>query len=797
MNNEKVINVKRNPARSQLNEQTIRISQKSGSKSDQNAKQENCSNTAKKLIQSGHQRVVELETTSTSSQNSVKTIRASPSIKEIIVKRSTLDSSRTTDTTAALPNSTTITVKSARGKLRLHSVPYRNKFTPLESRVASKNERSLVQKSIAADEKYLQNVLDSEQVRIEPVRLGQLKRSRLAAKSSTSLDFIGKWDMAGIEPGPSKKGPFSASPETLVNQPEQDESQESSDPSAKSSFKQLTKRAKRKENLSQNPDNRTHTTRRQDLTLLNGTIILVLLVAVVLVSYIKFSKDRADRPLFDVRRNHIAAARVIPEILQPEALVLNTPNNLPVIVIGAGLSGLSAARQLMKVNRDVIVLEARDRVGGSVLSHELKGFAVAEHGGSYVGPKQTHLLRTLEELELNKYLYKIYNSDKDVYFVKGQRYVSDEKFRPKFENASIEDDIAAFISLVERYADEIPYEEPWNAPKADEWDLQTFRQFIEAHCKTRECIDFGQWYTQTNLACEPHEVSLLYTLWIMRQAGSVEHTATISGGAQEMKLLGGIQKLPIAMAESMKWRVTLKCPVVSITHGSAAVLALCEDGRTFMGSHVILAISPFLISKIHFRPSVGSGRNQLQQRMPVGAVWKLLLNYKDPFWRPLGYSGSVEVISDDQSYISSVLDDTMPNGTFPALTAFVLGDKARKFLTLSLKERKYSFVKTVAKAFNSTLAYDFSNYEEYNWMADEYSGGGFSSLMPPGVLTAFKSILLNPDGQIHYAGSDTATEWTGFMSGAIMAGERAAKEIIISEGANPQVNMAAAQAQHS
>ncbi|XP_022707203.1 amine oxidase [flavin-containing]-like [Varroa jacobsoni] len=474
----------------------------------------------------------------------------------------------------------------------------------------------------------------------------------------------------------------------------------------------------------------------------------------------------------------------MPDLIPPHSPSLNTPNGLPVIVVGGGLSGLSAARQLMKMGREFLVIEARDRVGGTIRSQEFKGFGIMDYGGSYIGPNQTHIRRVIEELALGGLLYKVYDKDKDVYFVRGKRYVTEQKFRPKFANSTVEKDVLTFFSLFEKYAAEVPLEKPWEAPRAHEWDYQTVKQFIVENCKTNECRDLGTWYIQVNMACEPFEISLLYALWIARQSEGLEHLTAVTGGAQEMKLLGGMQKLPEAMAASLKWRVKLKCPVVSITHGSTAVHVVCEDGRNFMGSHAILAMSPHLMTKIHFRPSVGSHRIQLQQRMPMGSAWKVQLYYKETFWRSMGFSGAIEIMSDQEDYVTSILDDSKPDCSCPSLTGFVVGDKARKFLNEKWETRRDNFVTTIAKAFNSTLAYNFTKYEEHNWMNDEYSGGCYSSLMPPGVLTTFKSVLSDPIGQIHYAGSDTATEWLGFMSGAIMAGERAAKEIIISEGAN-------------
>ncbi|KFM63667.1 Amine oxidase [flavin-containing] B, partial [Stegodyphus mimosarum] len=182
--------------------------------------------------------------------------------------------------------------------------------------------------------------------------------------------------------------------------------------------------------------------------------------------------------------------------------------------------------------------------------------------------------------------------------------------------------------------------------------------------------------------------------------------------------------------------------------------------------------------KIHFKPSLPPLRNQLMQRMPMGSVMKVILYYKTAFWRENGLCGSMLIEGGDEHPLFLALDDTKPDGTYPAIIGFILADKCRRMGSLSPEERKEKVARSLAEATGYQEFLKPIHYEEKNWMEEQYSGGCYTAMYPPGLFTRYGKVLRAPIGRLHFAGTETAVKWSGYMDGAIEAGERAAREIL-------------------
>jgi len=165
----------------------------------------------------------------------------------------------------------------------------------------------------------------------------------------------------------------------------------------------------------------------------------------------------------------------------------------------------------------------------------------------------------------------------------------------------------------------------------------------------------------------------------------------------------------------------------------------------------------------------------------MGSVIKTMIYYKSPYWKELDMCGSA-AIEDEEGPIGFCLDDTKPDGTFPCLMGFILADKARRMGELTREERRDRIASLYAKVFNcDQLRYPI-HYEEKNWCEEQWSGGCYTTMLPPGFLTKFGRELRKPIGRLYFAGTETATQWSGYMEGAIQAGERAAREILFAMG---------------
>uniref|UniRef100_K1QSR4 Amine oxidase n=1 Tax=Magallana gigas TaxID=29159 RepID=K1QSR4_MAGGI len=134
-------------------------------------------------------------------------------------------------------------------------------------------------------------------------------------------------------------------------------------------------------------------------------------------------------------------------------------------------------------------------------------------------------------------------------------------------------------------------------------------------------------------------------------------------------------------------------------------------------------------------------------------------------------------IDDDAAMVEFTMDDINPDGKHPVLMGFVLADKAKRFVAMTLEERKEKTCRLYAKVFQSDEALHPIHYEEKNWLGEQWSGGCYTAMMPPGFLTNFGEEIRRPEGNLYFAGTETATQWSGYMEGEVQAGERAAREI--------------------
>ena len=173
-------------------------------------------------------------------------------------------------------------------------------------------------------------------------------------------------------------------------------------------------------------------------------------------------------------------------------------------------------------------------------------------------------------------------------------------------------------------------------------------------------------------------------------------------------------------------------------------------------------------------PALPAGRAELHSGMPMGSVVKCIVAYERAFWREQGRSG--EVVSDGEP-IRVVFDDTSHDGRHPALLCFVLGDVARRFGPLPAAERQAQIVAHLVRLFGEAAASPRA-YVDKDWVAEPWSGGCFVGVMGPGLMTRAGEALRRPVGRLHFAGTETAVRWCGYLDGAIESGERAAAEVL-------------------
>ncbi|XP_012693030.2 amine oxidase [flavin-containing] isoform X2 [Clupea harengus] len=453
-------------------------------------------------------------------------------------------------------------------------------------------------------------------------------------------------------------------------------------------------------------------------------------------------------------------------------------NTYDVIVIGGGISGLSAAKLLREQGLNPVLLEARDRVGGRTFTVRNKETKWVDLGGAYIGPTQNRILRLAKEYGVKT--YKVNEEESLVHYVKGKTYPFKGSFPPMWNPLAFMDYINLWRTMDEM-GKEIPREAPWRAPHAEQWDKMTMQQLFDKILWTGAARQFATLFVNVNVTSEPHEVSALWFLWYIKQCGGTMRIFSTTNGGQERKFVGGSSQISESMQSELGDRVKLESPVCSIDQTKDLVEVKTVHGDTYKGKYVILAIPPGLNLKIHFSPELPPLRNQLIHRVPMGSVIKCMVYYKKNFWREKGYCGSM-VIEEEDAPIGLTLDDTKPDGSVPCIMGFILSRKCRKLCDLTKEERLKRICEIYSRVLGTEEALHPVHYEEKNWCEEEYSGGCYTAYFPPGIMTQYGKVLRQPVDKLYFAGTETSTEWSGYMEGAVQAGERAAREIMCAMG---------------
>jgi monoamine oxidase len=440
------------------------------------------------------------------------------------------------------------------------------------------------------------------------------------------------------------------------------------------------------------------------------------------------------------------------------------------VVVGAGLAGLSAAREVVAAGASVVVVEARDRVGGRVLNHDIGGGAVVELGGQWLGPTQDRLAALADELGVETFATHAEGENVIEYSGSVRRYSGTI---PRI-NPIVLVDVELAQRKLNRLARRVPLEAPWRARDAEKLDAQTAATWMRRNLATRAGRALLELGIEAVWAAEPEELSLLHLLFYIHSAGSLEILFDTEGGAQQDRFVGGSQLVPLRMAERLgPERLVLGAPVRRIEHGADAV-TIHADGAFVHAGRAIVAVAPTLAGRIAYHPPLPGYRDQLTQRMPLGTVAKCMAIYDEPFWRSEGLSGQG---TSDTGPVKVTYDNSPPDGAPGVLLGFLEGRHARELGRLPPAERRAAVLACFGRLFGPRAVRPDA-YIERLWAEEEWSRGCYGCHMPTGAWTSYGPALREPIGRLHWAGAEYATVWNGYMDGAVRSGQLAAREAL-------------------
>ena len=440
-----------------------------------------------------------------------------------------------------------------------------------------------------------------------------------------------------------------------------------------------------------------------------------------------------------------------------------------VVVVGAGLSGLWAAKSIADAGRRVVVLEARDRVGGRLLNSTLGEGTTVDLGGQWVGDDHVRVRRLAAELGVE--IFPQHGEGRNLLDVAGVRR-SYKGTIPRVGPRVLWDVFMARRRL-DRLSRGVSAEAPWSAERADELDAITLAEWCECNVRSPMARRLIALAGRTVWGAGPEELSMLHVLFYVRSAGSFDKLIDTEGGAQQDRLDGGAQLLPLGLAAQLGDRVRLGTPVRRIVQRPGGVV-VAGGGLEVEAERAVVALPRSVAARIEFDPPLPDAHRLLGERLRPGRLTKCTALYERPFWRAEGMSG--EAVT-DAGPVTLTFDSSPRDGSAGVLLGFVGGPEVDEIEAMGKEERRAAVLSCFARLFGPAAERPI-DYAEQEWSAEEWSGGGPTSNFGPDGWTACGPALRQPVGRVHWAGTETATVWSGYMEGALAAGERVAGEIL-------------------
>lgn len=433
------------------------------------------------------------------------------------------------------------------------------------------------------------------------------------------------------------------------------------------------------------------------------------------------------------------------------------------VVVGAGIAGLTAATELVARGHDVVVLEARDRVGGRIHGIEIGQQVWADAGAAYLGDRHTALLALVENLGLTT--TPTVMKGRSRFALHGEPVTCEGRFPPLSAVA-----LGELFDDLDEVTRSVRVDAPWLGPNAAALDRLTVAEWADARLKHPDARLFFPLFLGEMMAADARDISVLHMAFYLQSGGGIKFLNAFEGGAQAARVSGGACRLCAGLARRLAGRVKLREAVLAIDQENGKAVVSTKT-NTFQGDAVIVALPPLLADAIEYRP-----RLPVRRAGPLtaaGCVVKVNLIFDSQVWHRDGLSGwSVNV----EGPMLSTVDDSPTDGSIGVLTGFITGSEARRFAAVSAVDQRTAVFNQLHRLFGELP--EPRAFHVTDWLNADYSRGCYAALFGPADWMMLGPHLTRPHGRVHWAGTETSTEFFGLMEGAIRSGKRAAGEIV-------------------
>lgn len=316
-------------------------------------------------------------------------------------------------------------------------------------------------------------------------------------------------------------------------------------------------------------------------------------------------------------------------------------------------------------------------------------------------------------------------------------------------------------------------------PQDRDLDSLTFEAYLTSRGADTNALATATVWTRAMLGVNPADLSTLFFLNYCKSGGGLlAMRSDRKGGGQHLRVRQGTQLFANGLASTLpQGTIKLATPVQTVVqHGRQRIDV--EAGQTiYTARKVITTVPGPVLKEITFTPPLPPAKRLWVESTGYGYYTKVMMEFKTPFWVEKGFCGLI------QSFVgpaSVVRDTSSPADSKHVLTCFMAGDPGREWSEQSTAQREASLLEQLQKLYGvQDLQKEFIGMYSYDWVEDQYSGWGCpcASLTPGVIDTVGPDALRQPWYDVHFAGTETAGEWKGYMEGAVRSGERAAVEV--------------------